>query len=121
MSAACGKPSNGEESASVSGPVIAVVVVFATVLVVVASCALRSYLCKSNALCFGANEREVDGSSGCRSSGFVEFHGGSMATEDGLNGTDGSERQTFHTATSWVGQDFRIVPPKPKSKRPVIT
>ena len=106
----CEKPPNKKENV-LSSPLIAVVVIFSVILVVAVCCVMRSHLCKLRALCLGENARQVDitdMSSKKRGAGFVSL-GGSVETEDGLNCT---ERISLQSSSSWVGQDFRIAPPK---------
>lgn len=55
----------------------------------------------------------MDTGAKARGVGFVALERGSVGTEDGLNCT---ERISMQSTTTWVGQDFRIAPPR-SSKR----
>lgn len=111
-SSRCEKPLPDEESV-LSRPVIAVVVIFAVMLIVAVCCVFRSHLYKLRALCFGERSQQVDIGAKARGAGFVALERGSVGTEDGLNCT---ERISLQSTATWVGQDFRIAPPR-SSKR----
>ena len=110
-SSVCEKPVADEEDV-LSTPVIAVVVIFGVMLIVVVCCVFRSYFCKVRALCFGESSQQVDAAAKARArgSGFVTLGRGSVGTEDGQ--LDCTERISMQCASSWVGQDFRVAPPR---------
>lgn len=110
-SATCEKPMADEEDV-LSTPVIAVVAIFGVMLIVAVCCVFRSYFCKLRALCFGESSQQVDTAAKARSSGFVALGRGSVGTEDGL---DCTERISMQSASTWVGQDFRVAPPRSSS------
>ncbi|XP_078376499.1 uncharacterized protein LOC144659847 [Oculina patagonica] len=111
-SSTCEKPVADEENV-LSSPVIAVVVIFGLMLIVAVCCVFRSHFWKLRALCFGERSQQVDMGCKARGAGFVELEQGSVGTEDGLNCT---ERISMQSTSTWVGQDFRIAPPR-SSKR----
>lgn len=116
-SSTCEKPVEEEENV-LSSPVIAVVVIFGVMLVVAVCCVFRSHLCRLRTLCFGEKSQQVDIGSKARGAGFVELgRGSSVGTEDGLNCT---ERISMQSTSTWVGQDFRIAPPRSSKRSGVV-
>ena len=112
-SSICEKPVADEENV-LSTPVIAVVAIFGVMLVVAVCCVFRSHFCKVRARCFGESSQQVDIAAKARSSGFVALGRGSVGTEDGLGCT---ERISMQSTSTWVGQDFRIAPPRSSSMK----
>ena len=88
------------------------VVIFGVMLIVAVCCVFRSYFCKVRALCFGESSQQVDAAAKARArgSGFVTLGRGSVGTEDGQ--LDCTERISMQCASTWVGQDFRVAPPR---------
>lgn len=112
-SSICEKPVTDEENV-LSSPVIAVVAIFGVMLIVAVCCVFRSHFCKVRALCFGESSQQVDIAAKARGSGFVALGLGSVGTEDGL---DCTERISMQSTSTWVGQDFRIAPPRSSSMK----
>ena len=112
-SSICERPMADEEDV-LSSPVIAVIVIFGVMLIVAVCCVFRSYFCKVRTLCFGERSQQADAAAKARSSGFVTLGRGSVGTEDGL---DCTERISMQSASTWVGQDFRIAPPRSSSMK----
>ena len=98
-----------EEEDVLSSPVIAVVAVFGVMLMVAVCCVFRSFFCKVRTLCFGESSRQFETAAKARGSGFVALGRGSVGTEDGL---DCTERISMQSTNTWVGQDFRVAPPR---------
>ena len=111
----CEKPIPDEED-DLSNAVIAVIAIFGLMFVVALTCVLRSYLCKFRAICCGnsGSQQAQIGSKACGGNGFVELGQESVGTDERLIHAKRISAQTNHT---WVGQDFRIVPPKSSSSR----
>lgn len=110
----CEKPPKEKENA-LSGPLIALVVIFSVILVVAVACLIRSHWNKLRAHCFDERARQVEipeRSVKVRGAGFVSL-GGSFETEDGSSCT---ERISLQSSGTWVGQDFTVAQPK-SSKR----
>lgn len=103
-----------DEENVLSSPVIAVVAIFGVMLIVAVCCVFRSHFCKVRALCFGESSQQVDIAAKARGSGFVALGRGSVGTEDGL---DCTERISMQSTSTWVGQDFRIAPPRSSSMK----
>lgn len=112
-SSICEKPVADKENV-LSTPVIAVVAIFGVMLIVAVCCVFRSHFCKVRALCFGESSQQVDITAKARGSGFVALGRGSVGTEDGL---DCTERISMQSTSTWVGQDFRIAPPRSSSMK----
>lgn len=109
----CEKPKPNEDEV-LSSPVIAVIAIFGVMLLVALCFVFRAHLCKFRALCRnerGSQQAEI-GSKVRGGTGFVELGRGSVGTEESLNYT---ERFSVQSSTTWVGQDFRIVPPKSRN------
>ena len=111
----CEKPIPDEEDV-LSNAVIAVIAIFGLLFVVALSCVLRSHLCKFRAICCGErrSQQMQIGSKACGGNGFVELGQESVATDESLIH---AERISAQINNTWVGQDFRIVPPKLSSSR----
>lgn len=112
----CEKPAPEKENV-LSPPLIAVVAIFGVLLVITLCCVFWAQLCKMRALCFAGNRgSRREANAGVKISvgaGFMEL--GRVGTDESLNVT---ERFTLRAGSnSWVGQDFRVVPPKSLSKR----
>lgn len=112
-SSVCENPMTDEEDV-LSSPVIAVIVIFGVMLIVAVCCVFRSHICKMRTLCFGEGSQQVDTAAKARGSGFVALGRGSVGTEDGL---DCTERISMQSTSTWVGQDFRVAPPRPSSMK----
>lgn len=114
----CEKPVPEEENV-LSSPVIAVVAIFGAMLLVALCCVLRAHMCKFRALCFGEMSSQQQRETGSKlrgGTGFVELGRGSIGTEESLNTTERFSVRS-NSVSTWVGQDFRIVPPKSSSSR----
>ena len=112
-SSICEKPVTDEEDV-LSRPVIAVLVTFGVMLIVAVCCVFRSHFCKMRTPCFVDSSQQVDAGAKARGSGFVALGRGSVGTEDGL---DCTERISMQSTSTWVGQDFRIAPPRSSSMK----
>lgn len=104
----CAEKPVADTESVLSGPVIAIVVIFSVMLLVAVCFFFRSHLCKVRALCFGERAQQVDISK-VHGTGFVALDRGSAGTLEDSSLTC-TERISLQSSSTWVGQDFRIAP-----------